>query len=266
MRTQQKMLKNNSLLRGGQLLSLAGAGFALAALAAIAGALSGFGTRWGWWPFPVGFTILKWAACAGLAAALVSLAAAVVTRRQGCLRRGVVLSAAGIIIGLVVAGVPWSWMHKAEKLPRIHDISTDTENPPRFQSVLALRKNAPNSAEYEGAKIASQQRAAYPDIMPLLLAVPQAPAFDRALETSRNMGWMIVDANTREGRIEATDTTFWFGFKDDVVVRVTAAPGGSRVDVRSESRVGLSDIGANAARIRSFLRKLAHAGRCRELQ
>ncbi len=259
MRTQQEMLKNNSPLQDGLLLLLAGAGFGLAVLAATAGALSGFGTQGGWWTFMVGFTILKWAAIAGLAAALVSLAGAVATR-QGGLRRGFALSAAGIIIGLAVAGIPWSWMHKAEKLPRIHDITTDTKNPPRFRSLLTLRKNARNSAEYEGHKIATQQQAAYPDIKPLLLAVPKAQAFDRALASARSMGWLIVDASPGEGRIEATDTTFWFGFTDDVVVRVTAAPGGSRVDVRSESRVGLSDIGTNTARIRLFLSKLEHPG------
>ena len=252
MRTQPEMLKNNSSPRGGL---IAGAGFGLAVLAAILGVLSGFGTRWEWWPFTSGFAILKWSAYAGLAAALVSLAGALASGR-GRLRPGLVLSAAGIIIGLVVAGVPWSWMHKAEELPRIHDITTDPENPPRFQAVLALRKNARNSAEYEGHKIAEQQRAAYPDIKPLLLAVPKAQAFDRALETARQMGWVIVNADAREGSIEATDTTFWFGFKDDVAVRVATAPGGSRVDVRSESRVGLSDVGTNAARIRSFLHTL----------
>lgn len=238
---------------------LAPAGFAFAVLAAITGPLSGFGTRWGWWPFMTGFMILKWAAFAGLAAALVSLAGLAVTR-QGRLQRGVVLSAIGIIIGLAIAGVPWLWLQKAEKLPRIHDITTDTANPPRFTAILELRKDAPNSAEYEGHTIAEQQLAAYPDIKPLLLAIPKEQAFERSLALARSLGWMIVDANPGEGRIEATDTTFWFGFKDDVVVRVTAAPGGSRVDVRSESRVGLSDVGTNAARIRSFLSKLTHAG------
>jgi uncharacterized protein (DUF1499 family) len=256
---QQETQKNNSSMRGSLLLLLAPAGFGFAVLAVIAGALSGFGTRWGWWPFMTGFMILKWAAIAGLAAALASLAGAVVIR-QGRLQRGVLLSAIGIIVGLAVAGVPWSWLHKAEKLPRIHDITTDTVNPPRFTTILGLRKKAPNSAEYEGHQIAEEQLAAYPDIKPLLLAIPKAQAFDRALETARKLGWLIVDASPGEGRIEATDTTFWFGFKDDVVVRVTAAPGGSRVDVRSESRVGLSDVGTNAARIRSFLGKLTHEG------
>ena len=258
MRVQRGVGKDNSSIPGNHLFFLAFAGFTLAVLAAIAGILSGFGTRWGWWPFTSGFMILKWAAYAGLVAAAVSLAGGVT--RPGSLRRGFALSASGIILGLVMAGIPWSWMHKAQEFPRIHDITTDTEDPPRFTAVLLLRKNARNSPEYGGPRIAEQQQAAYPYIRPLLLPMPQAKAFDRALETARSMGWLIVDANPGEGRIEATDTTFWFGFKDDVVVRITAAPGGSRVDVRSESRVGLSDIGTNAARVRSFLSKLSHAG------
>jgi uncharacterized protein (DUF1499 family) len=70
------------------------------------------------------------------------------------------------------------------------------------------------------------------------------------------MGWQIVDANASEGRIEATDTTFWFGFKDDIVIRVAATSGGSRIDVRSVSRVGRSDVGTNAKRIRCYLKRL----------
>jgi uncharacterized protein (DUF1499 family) len=84
-------------------------------------------------------------------------------------------------------------------------------------------------------------------------------AFDRALATARAMGWEIIASDPTAGRIEATDTTLWFGFKDDVVVRVEAAPGGSRVDVRSLSRVGLSDVGTNAARIEKYLTALGEA-------
>lgn len=259
MSAQQEPAMNNSKAPGNPLFLLAPAGFGIAVLAGIAEAFSGFGTRWGWWPFTSGFVILKWAAYAGLVAAVVSLAGGIVTR-PGRLRRSFAPSVAGIIIGLVVAGIPWSWMHKAQELPRTHDITTDTENPPRFAAILPLRKNAPNSAEYGGPKIAAQQLAAYPDIKPLLLTIPPAQAFDRALAVARSLGWKIVDANAAEGRIEATATTFWFGFKDDVAIRITTMPGGSRVDVRSESRVGLSDIGTNAARIRSFLDKLAQRG------
>jgi len=74
------------------------------------------------------------------------------------------------------------------------------------------------------------------------------------------MGGELVASDPVAGRIEATDTTFWFGFKDDIVVRVAPAPGGSRVDVRSTSRVGLSDVGTNAARIRKYLRALQSTG------
>jgi uncharacterized protein (DUF1499 family) len=85
------------------------------------------------------------------------------------------------------------------------------------------------------------------------LNVTPGRAFDRAVAAAKAMGWDIVASDPAGGRIEATDTTFWFGFKDDVVVRVTPQPAGSRVDVRSLSRVGGGDLGANAARIRAFL-------------
>jgi uncharacterized protein (DUF1499 family) len=94
----------------------------------------------------------------------------------------------------------------------------------------------------------------------LALKLPPNQAFDRALERAREMGWEIVDANPAHGRIEATATTFWFGFKDDVVVRVSADEAGSLIDVRSLSRVGRSDVGANARRIRCYLDGLSEAG------
>jgi uncharacterized protein (DUF1499 family) len=121
---------------------------------------------------------------------------------------------------------------------------------------LPLRAKAPNTTVYGGDKIASQQRTAYPDLQPLILNVPPPQAFDRALATVRDMGWDLVAADAAAGRIEATDTTFWYGFKDDVVVRVRPAEGGSRVDVRSLSRVGGGDVGTNAKRIRAYLEAL----------
>jgi uncharacterized protein (DUF1499 family) len=106
---------------------------------------------------------------------------------------------------------------------------------------------------YGGEKIALQQRGAYPDLQPMILKVAPPEAFDRALAAVREMGWELVAADAAAGRIEATDTTFWFGFKDDVVIRVRPADGGSRVDVRSLSRVGGGDAGTNAKRIRAYL-------------
>ena len=121
-----------------------------------------------------------------------------------------------------------------------------------------MRTGSPNPIEYEGESISKQQRAAYPDVQPARLAVPPDAAFERALSAARELGWQIVAAVPSEGRIEATDTTRWFGFKDDIVVRVTSSGTGSRVDVRSVSRLGKGDLGKNAARIRAYLRGLQH--------
>jgi uncharacterized protein (DUF1499 family) len=101
--------------------------------------------------------------------------------------------------------------------------------------------------------LAEQQREGYPDLAPVTLSLPPEQAFDRALTVAQDDGWEIVTADRTAGRIEATDTTFWFGFKDDVVVRLTPWGTGTRVDVRSVSRVGRSDVGTNARRITSFL-------------
>ena len=101
-----------------------------------------------------------------------------------------------------------------------------------------------------------QQRAAYPDLQPLTLAERPDAAFQRALNAARELGWEIVAAVPNEGRIEATDTTMWFGFKDDIVVRITPINGSSRIDVRSVSRLGQGDLGKNAGRIRAYLRRL----------
>jgi uncharacterized protein (DUF1499 family) len=147
-------------------------------------------------------------------------------------------------------------MRTARTVPPIHDITTDTADPPRFVAVVPLRKDALNPIEYGGPEIAAQQQRAYPDLHPVTLPDPPARAFEHALAAARAQGWEIVEAAPAEGRIEATDTTRWFGFKDDVVVRVRMAENGSRLDVRSLSRVGRSDLGKNAARIRAFLRAL----------
>jgi uncharacterized protein (DUF1499 family) len=144
----------------------------------------------------------------------------------------------------------------AHRLPRINDITTDTENPPRFESILPLRKDAPTPVEYGGPKIAAQQIRAYPDVKPAVFPLSPEKVFALALAAAKNMGWRIIEANLNEGRIEASDTTFWFGFTDDIVVRVRAEAGGSRVDVRSLSRVGLSDVGTNARRIEKFMKIL----------
>ncbi|HSM10629.1 MAG TPA: DUF1499 domain-containing protein [Lysobacter sp.] len=215
--------------------------------------LAGPGTRMEWWDFRTGFQLMRWAAYAGIAAAGLAAAMLVVPQAR---RAAVGALSFALVLGLVVAYVPWHGLRQARSVPPIHDITTDTEQPPQFVAVLPLRADAPNPAEYEGAEIARQQVEAYPDIATHRLPVPPDAAFARALDAAREMGWEIVAAEPGEGRIEATDTTFWFGFKDDVVIRVAADGSGSKVDVRSVSRVGGSDVGANAKRIGDYLRRL----------
>lgn len=233
-------------------------GVLLAVLCAVALVVSGFGYRLGWWGLRAAFTMLRWSAYGGGVAALVSAAGTVVAWR-GAGRAALGLGLLGVVVGVVVVGVPWSWLRRARSVPAIHDITTDTANPPVFVAVLPLRATAPNKPVYGGAEVAAQQLKGYPDLKPILLPVPPGAAFQRALATARGMGWDIVAADSAAGRIEATATTLWYGFKDDVVIRVTAAAGGARIDVRSESRVGGSDVGTNAERIRAYTRKLTGA-------
>ena len=225
----------------------------VAIVAVLLFALAGPGTRAGIWPFTAGFQMLRWGVYAGIAGVVLALAALAhgPSRRQGI---GVPLLA--LVLGGVAAGVPFSLLRRARGLPPIHDITTDTADPPQFVAVLPLRANAANPATYEGDSIAAQQRAAYPDVQPLRLDAAPAQAFDRALRGARAMGWEIVAADSTQGRIEATATTRWFGFKDDVVVRIRPDANGSRVDARSVSRVGRGDVGTNAARIRAYLARL----------
>jgi uncharacterized protein (DUF1499 family) len=216
-------------------------------LALLALALSGPGSRMGWWTFGTGFSVMRWAAYGAAAAFVVGLLGLVLGGARA--RAG-----AAIAIGLAVFAVPWSLMRKARSVPPIHDITTDTSDPPAFVAVIAARQaaHARNPPEYAGPEVAAQQKSAYPDLVPITLPVPKEQAFEKARAAAQSLGWEIVAADAGEGRLEATDTTRWFGFKDDVVVRVRPEGGGSRVDVRSKSRVGRSDVGANAARIRAF--------------
>jgi uncharacterized protein (DUF1499 family) len=222
----------------------------LALLSIVLLGMSGLGVRAGWWPFSVGFQLLGGAVGAGIVAIVCALIGLAVPRWRAGARAALLFS---IVLG---AGAAWFPLHMAQQarvLPRIHDISTDLTHPPAFVAVLPLRADAANPATHGGAEVAAAQRLGYPDIVPLMLAVAPAEACARALAAAHKMGWQIVAFDPNSGRIEATATTFWFGFKDDVVVRITAMDGASRVDVRSVSRVGKSDIGANAARIRAYL-------------
>lgn len=134
----------------------------------------------------------------------------------------------------------------------IHDISTNTVNPPAFEVLDDTRAGASNTLDYGGPELAEAQAAAYPDIAPLETKLPADAAYQRALVVAQDMGWEIVASDTDRRRFEATARTSVFYFADDVVVVVTPQADGSRVDMRGVSRVGRSDQGVNAARIRDF--------------
>ena len=215
---------------------------ALALLAAVLLVASGLGVRAGLWPFRFGFGMFAGALVAGLAAAGTAAVALAVPR----LRTGSVsILLLALLLGLAAAAVPLDHVRRVKTLPYINDITTDTEKPPQFST----------SKNYE-SHFAELQRIGYPDLASLELPLPPAQAFARARAAAQALGWEIAGADERAGRIEAVATTLWFGFKDDIVVRVVAAGSGSRIDVRSRSRVGRSDLGANAKRIQDFLTKV----------
>jgi uncharacterized protein (DUF1499 family) len=226
-------------------------GLALTVVGALSLLLSGVGTRWDWWDYRTGFLILRWTLYGGVAIIVVAVAGLILglLARTG---RSLLVSLVTLVLLGAVAAVPVGALRSAGRVPPIHDITTDLDDPPRFVAVLPLRQGAPNTAEYAGAALAAQQRAGYPGLASVRFAAPPDQVFARAVEVARGLGWQIVAAVPAEGRLEATDRTRWFGFRDDVVVRVVAEGTGTRVDVRSVSRVGRSDLGTNARRIRRF--------------
>jgi len=230
-------------------------GLVLAALCLLGLGTSGLGYRWGVWSYKTGISIVK---CSGF----ISVAAVVVCiigiwhSRWKVFPEGMAPAVVGLIIAASVLALTLAWKRKLNSHPYIHDITTDTENPPAFDAILPLRANAENPAVYGGPELARQQLAAYPDLKPIVISEPPQAAFTRAVQVAQDMGWKIVNANPQSLRIEATDTTFWFGFHDDVVIRITPAPTGSRIDVRSVSRVGKSDLGTNARRIEAYLSRM----------
>ena len=241
-----------SVLRYSPLLALA-----LAVIASVLLAVGPIGWHAGWWHFRFAFlTLMPWAAYFGIAALVVSVLTLLLGRSR-IESRGIAIAIVAFTAGGLIAYVPWHYDQIRQQAPPIHDITTDPDNPPAFVAVAALREAAgPDRVAYEGARVAEQQRLAYPDIQPLTLALAPAAAFNRALDTAQRMGWTIVAADDAAGRIEASDRSRWFGFTDDIVIRIIPSASGSRIDLRSSSRVGRSDFGVNAARVERYLSAL----------
>lgn len=240
-----------------------GIGAPLVALVAVLGASAGA------WSFLVGFAVLPVAAVIALISAVLILIAMVRARRRGETTGR--LSLLALVVALLFVAFLGSQFAKSRGAPFIHDATTDLADIPQF-GALTVRadnlKNIPDQGRPELARLDPESRwkaihrEAYGDLRTLRLPVPPAEALRRAEALARERGWTIARVDPQAGTVEATATTLFFRFKDDVVVRVRAdpaTPNASLVDMRSISRIGGSDLGANARRVRDFLKDLAAA-------
>lgn len=218
-----------------------------------------YGYRFGVWGLGAIFSGFQIAVpLLGLGAVLAAASAGALVFRKAWLGAIAALAVAASSAGLGYLPI---WMRgEASKVPPIHDITTDTQDPPLFVAILPQRADAPNPPEYDEGQTA-QQLEAYPDISSLVMPVPMGEAYAIAMRAVKAEGLAIVAAVPGEGRIEATETVPLFGFKDDVVIRLRNAHGTATVvDIRSKSRVGRSDLGFNARRIRALLEFMKEEG------
>ncbi|MBS9403593.1 DUF1499 domain-containing protein [Halomonas sp. TRM85114] len=229
-------------------------GVILAAVAALSMAGAGPAYRTELLSLGDAFSMLRYGAYIAIGAAAVGLVALIIAALYRRLRPAL-LSALVIIASLTMVAVPWMHLQRAQSVPPIHDITTDTNDPPAFETLAAAREAAPNAVAYPGEATARQQRESYPDIQSWEIDAPLPHVLEAAEAEAREAGWEI--ASVTDDTIEATATTTWFGFKDDVVIRLSETSDGVRVDMRSASRLGGSDVGTNAARIRAYLAALA---------
>jgi uncharacterized protein (DUF1499 family) len=164
-----------------------------------------------------------------------------------------------VVIGILFTANFLAWFEKARAVPAIHDISTDVADPPVFKDLLPLRDRAINPPEYDGPDVARQQIEAYPAVQSLYSSVSCDGVMAAAEKIAEDMGWQVISVDTTDAaecRLEAVATTGWFGFKDDVVLRARDNGFESTIDIRSKSRVGVSDLGTNAHRILDFSERL----------
>ncbi len=214
---------------------------------------SGVGYRNEWWDLGLAFNLISYSffAAATIATFSAAFIVANLLRKNGKLDIAVTLA---LVVTLACGGYIYNIRSQAYSLPPIHDITTDINDVPQFDAIVPLRANAPNPLEYGGSEIAEQQQKAYPEVKPVITGLNKQQAFDRAVNLAKSYsGWELVDSDLQEGRIEVTVTTFWFGFKDDVVIRIQKTGAGTRLDLRSISRLGKGDLGANAYRIIRFI-------------
>ncbi len=233
--------------------------------------VAAIGTGAGWWAYGAGLGVLRYALMASAAGAVLAIIAWFVSRRSGA-RTGW-MNALALIVGLLFVAYLGNMIVTARSVPMIHDATTNLDDVPSFGRLAVRADNlekVPDEGRAELAALSPEERwkalhrRAYADLRPLRLAVPPDRVLEQAEQLARDRDWDVAAVDPAAGTLEATATTLFFRFKDDVVVRVRpdpARPSGSIVDMRSISRVGLSDLGVNARRIRAFLSDLEEAAR-----
>ena len=198
------------------------------------------------------FTGFKFGVFAGIAT-LILLVLQILFKRKTVTLGSTIMA---LLLSTIAIAIPLSMLNKGKSVPPIHDISTDLVNPPEFVAIAPLRADAPNPVEYAGVEVATQQRAAYPELQTLNYTQSKSELVEATKQAIDHLGWQLVNIDADQGIIEATDRTMWFGFKDDVIVRITDNGSKRLVDIRSKSRVGGSDLGKNAERIHGFIEEL----------
>ena len=198
------------------------------------------------------FTAFKFGVFAGIAT-LILLVLQILFKRKTVTLGSTIMA---LLLSTIAIAIPLSMLNKGKSVPPIHDISTDLVNPPEFVAIAPLRADAPNPVEYAGVEVATQQRAAYPELQTLNYTQSKSELVEATKQVIDHLGWQLVNIDADQGIIEATDRTMWFGFKDDVIVRITDNGSERLVDIRSKSRVGGSDLGKNAERIHGFIEEL----------
>ncbi|CAA9507062.1 MAG: hypothetical protein AVDCRST_MAG91-1399 [uncultured Sphingomonadaceae bacterium] len=252
---------------GGWTRRLSALALALSVGGLVAALVAAVGSGAGAWPFGTGFGILRWAFYAAMAGGVLAIIAFIMSRRTR-VRTGA-SNLAALIVTLLFGGYLLSHVATARSVPAIHDVTTDLNDMPQFRTLTVRADNLEKIPDMDRPELAAMDpldrwkaihREAYGDVRPMRLNASPADALRRAEALARERGWVVAKVDPAAGTVEATATTLFFRFKDDVVVRVRPdpkRPGGSVVDMRSISRVGGSDVGVNAERIRSFLTDLA---------
>ncbi len=239
--------------------------------------VAGLGSKLGLWSWKFGLGTLSQKVGPALLIACGVFAVLAMLLSLMAPKKGFFVGAFALVIPLVGLGQLAGVKNKVTSLPLIHDITTNTQDVPVFSDAILSERGqveGVNTVDYAGkmapkhekdadgkpvmALVSALQSQAYPKVRPLILSASPDVAFGQARAIAADMGWKIKSEDVNAGIIEATDSTFWYGFKDDIVIRIRPSEGGgSVIDLRSVSRVGLSDMGANAQRIRIFLGKMS---------